>query len=261
MKLEERIEYLQMKKRHRRVLLPWYKKWWGISLLTAISIILVFVISFALLIIRLIKNPLEMASFLNPNYLDQITQNIEPDEFRIKLVEGPANYYLGTSTPLTTIVVFSDFTCPYCKKSAYTISELALKYEDSVKIIIRDLPVLTEGSLELALAARCAGEQGKYWTMYYQLFDKQGNFSSADLKSLAQSAGVSDLDKFSQCLSSEKYKNDVVKDFSDAQYLEVSGTPAWFIDGYSAGEGAIPTEAWSSFLDLKAKEKQEKVIE
>jgi len=258
MKLEERIEYLQMKKRHRKVLRPWYKKWWGVSLLTLLGLILIFVTSFALLIIRLIKNPLEMATFLNPDYISQMTANIEPDENRIRLVEGPATYYLGSETPLATIVVFSDFTCPHCKTSANTIFELASKYEDSVKIIIRDFPVLTEGSLELALAARCAGEQGKYFTMYYQLFNKQGAFSNSDLSSLANSAGVKDLDKFSQCLSSEKYKNDVVKDFSDAQYLKVTGTPSWFIDGYSAGEGAVPVEAWSAFIEEKIKEKQEK---
>lgn len=255
MKLEERIEYLKMKKRQKKLFCPWYKKWWGVSLLTLAGFILIFIISFSLLIWRLVKNPEELAAFLSADNLNQLTVNSAPDEARIKLVEGSNHYYLGSDNPVTTIVIFSDFSCPYCKKAAYTISELAVKYNDSIKIIVRDFPVLTEGSYQLSLAARCAGEQGKYFTMYHKLFDKQGTFSTSDLSSLATSAGVSDIKTFSECLSSEKYKTDIAKDFSDGQYLEITGTPAWFIDGYKAGEGAIPVEAWSSFIEETLKEK------
>lgn len=250
MKLEERIEYLEMKKRHKKVLRPWYKKWWGIALLVLAGFILISVISFALLLNRLIKNPTEMANFLNAGAVPEISSSSSmTKEMRIKLTEGSAEYYLGSKTASTTIVLFSDFSCVYCKKAAFTISELAVRYGDRVKIIVRDFPILSEGSVELAIAARCAGEQGKYWTMYYQLFDKQGTFSSSELSSLASSAGVTDLEKFSQCLSLEKYKNDIIKDFSDGQYLKISATPAWLINGFNAGEGAIPTEAWIEFID------------
>lgn len=248
MKLEERIEYLEMKKRHKKVLRPWYKKWWGVLLLSLAVIILISVISFAFLINRLIKNPMEMAMVLNPDYLTEMEGLSMSNESRMTLVEGPALYYLGTSDPLVTITVFLDFSCPYCKQSSQVISQLVSEYKDEIKIIVRDFPVISEGSIELALAARCAGEQGRYWNMFYQLFDKQGNFSSSELSSLARLAGVPDLDKFSQCLSSEKYKKDIAKDFSDAQFLGVSATPAWFADGYSIGEGAIPFEDWSIFL-------------
>jgi len=251
MKLDERIEYLIRKGNSKKEKSRWYKKWWVILLLSLASLILIYVLSLIFLVNRLAKNPSDLNSFLQSKNLLNLENNLSPssEQVNVKIVEGVNNYFIGSSDPIITLVVFSDFNCPYCQKSAETVANLAVKYGSKVKIIARDYPVIGENSLELSMATRCAGEQGKYWPMYYKLFELQGQFTLADLGSIAQLISINDLDKFSKCLSEEKYKNDIIKDASDAQFLKIEGTPAWFINGEKAGEGSIPFEAWSNFFD------------
>ncbi len=251
MSLDNRIEYLINKGSNKRKKSRWYKKWWVIVLIIIVSLFLIYIISLVFLVNRLAKNPADLGNFLNSRNLLNIGENISStsDQVNIKIIEGEFNYYIGSNDPIITIVVFSDFNCPYCKSTADTVANLAVKYGDKIKIIMRDYPVIGENSLELALASRCAGEQDKYWPMYYKLFELQGEFTSADLVSIAQIISVNDINKFSQCLSEEKYRNDIIKDASDAQFLKIEGTPAWFINGEKAGEGSIPFEAWTKFFD------------
>lgn len=251
MSLDNRIEYLIKKGKNNKSRSRWYKKWWVIILLLMASAILIYIISLFFLVNRLAKNPADLGNFLNSRNLLNLGENIAStsEQVNIKIIEGESNYFIGSDNPIITVVVFSDFNCPYCKSAADTVANLAIKYGDKIKIIMRDYPVIGENSLELALASRCAGEQGKYWPMYYKLFELQGQFSSTDLTSIAQTISVNNINKFSQCLTEEKYKVNIVKDASDAQFLKVEGTPAWFINGEKAGEGNIPFAAWTKFFD------------
>jgi predicted DsbA family dithiol-disulfide isomerase len=248
MSIDDRIEKLKLKGFQLRKNRPWYKKWWGILILSLLSIFLIYSISFFLLVLKIKSNPNNFTDIMSSFSFAEKT-NIENKEINLNIIEGVATNFLGSSTPISTIVVFSDFNCPYCKKSSETISMLALKYGQDIKIIVRDFPVLDESSIEFSLAAHCAGEQDKYWPMFFKLFEMQGKIDSSNLLEIAFNIGVPDLNKFASCFDNEKYKNKIAKDFSDAQFLKISGTPAWFIDGMSASEGAIPFEAWSSFLD------------
>ncbi|MDD3711539.1 MAG: thioredoxin domain-containing protein, partial [Patescibacteria group bacterium] len=149
----------------------------------------------------------------------------------------------------------SDFSCPYCKQSSETITALAVKYGQKLKIIVRDFPILSDDSINLAMVARCAGEQDKYWPMYYKLFELQKDYKELGIGNIIQSVGISDIDKFYNCLDNKKYLNDILKDASDAQFLKIGGTPAWFLNGSKVGEGAIPLATWVSFLDENLKDK------
>jgi protein-disulfide isomerase len=162
--------------------------------------------------------------------------------------EVPAgnNFFLGTSSPRLTVVEFSDFACPYCRDSYAVVREMSLKYKNSIKIIYRDYP-LHENSVELALAARCAGEQGLFWPMYDKLFSRQEKFSTSSLPDLAVSVGA-DAKKFSGCLKEKKYLSSVKKDYSDGQSLGIRGTPTFFFNGYRA-EGEIPKDKFEQIIN------------
>lgn len=124
-----------------------------------------------------------------------------------------------------------------------------LKVKDKIKIIVRDYPIISEDSADLAMGAWCAGEQGKYWPMYYKLFELQGTFSVSNLSLVAKEAGVTDINKFSDCLYNQKYLNNIKKDFSDGQYLEITGTPNWYINGIKISSGYISFDNWATLLD------------
>lgn len=169
----------------------------------------------------------------------QVANTQTYDEKTKKLIEGENNPSFGATNPKVTIVQFSDFACPFCKTSFPALREIGLKNQENVKIIFRDWPG-HEFSLPLALAAYCAGEQGKFWEMHDKLFQNQSDTFGNDknqLATLAQQLGMYNQD-FQTCFDSQKYLPQIKKNFIDSVVLGVAGTPTWFING-SKIEGAL----------------------
>lgn len=221
---------------------PWYKKWWGILIIIIGTLILINVIAFGFYVYSIMQD-IKSGNTINPA---QIIEYSDLDAEMLKTIEGENNYWIGSANPKITIVEFSDFACPYCQESFSKIREISLKYKDKVKIIYRDFPLHTE-SPDLALAARCAGEQGLFWLMHDKLFQNQGIKETNDIIELANQIGV-DISRFNNCLNSNKYIKQIQKDLSDGQKLEVTGTPTWFINGYKI-EGNVPYSVWEEIIE------------
>lgn len=217
---------------------PWYKKWWGILLIMPATFILIIMIASGFYIFDEIKK-IKSGEFQNQEIINQISGG--QNQYN---AEGENNYWTGAAKPKITIVEFADFSCAYCEKSFTTIREIGLKYKNDVKIIFRDYP-LQEHSLDLAMAARCAGEQGLFWLMHDKLFQNQGIYEKNDLINLVKQVGA-DVNKFNSCVTNQKYLSQIQKDFDDAQELDITGTPTWFINGYKI-EGDIP---YKIFVDI-----------
>jgi predicted DsbA family dithiol-disulfide isomerase len=255
MSVEDRIEYLRAKGENKKVKKKkWYKRWWAILLFVLLSLLLIFFLSFSLLLYRLINNPEEMIVVLRKNnLLNEVNNEIEISEGERFLVEGRGDHSIGAEDPQFTITIFSDFSCPFCKESANILAELIYKYGDKIKIISRDIPILGDESVNLSMAAMCAGEQDLYWQMYFVLFEGQESFSAEMIIAAAKYIGIKDLDQFVDCFEERRFINLISKNISDAQFLGVSGTPAWFLDGYLVAEGVPPVEDWIEFLDTYLK--------
>lgn len=223
----------------------WYKKWWGILAISALTIILALIVALGFYILDLAK---KIKSGNMPTDL-LLSQNINQENYKIALGNND-NYWFGSANPQVTIVEFADFSCPFCQKSYLTIREISIKYKNNVKIIFRDFPVRDESSMTLAMAARCAGEQGLFWAMHDKLFQFQkseGIYSNADLINLVKQIGA-DTEKFKTCLEAEKYLTPIQKDFSDGELLGIKGTPTWFINGYMLS-GDIPLNTWEQIIN------------
>jgi protein-disulfide isomerase len=182
------------------------------------------------------------------------TKPAAPQQISGQKYEIPSgnNYWLGTTTPRLTIVEFADFACPYCHNFYYNAREMGIKYGNSVKIIFRDFP-LHNDSLDLAMAARCAGEQkllssreGLFWPMHDKLFENQGQFATTSLPDLAVSIGA-DANLFKNCFDSKKYLADIKKDYLTGVDLGVSGTPTFFFNGYKLA-GEIPKDKFEEII-------------
>jgi predicted DsbA family dithiol-disulfide isomerase len=115
-----------------------------------------------------------------------------------------------------TIVEFSDFHCPFCKRVAPTLAQIETQYGDKVKLIFRDFPIdqLHPGAREAHETARCASEQGKFWAYHDALFANTPKTSPEQLKASAQEVGL-DLPAFEQCVSSGKYQTTVQQDVEE----------------------------------------------
>ena len=178
------------------------------------------------------------------------------------LADGGAS--LGDPAAPVTIVEFSDFQCPFCGKFFKTVEPL-LKEEyiktGKVRFVYRDFafldgfPGVPEGQLEshwAAMAARCAGDQGKFWEYHDYLFnhqagENQGAFAKANLKKFASALGLNPS-QFNACLDNDKYKAAVEKDVSDGRLAGVNGTPGTFVDGELIS-GAVPYEEFKVAID------------
>lgn len=226
MSLTDRIKYAEMKARHEKHFRSWYKKWWGILIIVISALILVVLISSAFYVYNEVKR---IQAEKSTGSLAEQRQAYE------NLIAGPGGYTTGSLDAKITLIEFTDFACPFCQQSATEIRSLINQYQNNIKLVIRDYPI-HDTSINLALAARCAGEQGKYWEAYDSIFLNQDNLKDAttieaDLLSWAEALPL-DIEKFKTCFTERRYVDLIKRDYDDGNKLQIQGTPTWFINNY-----------------------------
>ncbi len=163
---------------------------------------------------------------------------------------------IGSANAPITIIEFSDFECPYCGRFFdETLPQIKTDYVDTgkVKIVYRDFPLqFHPEAMPAALAADCAGEQGKYYEYHNKLFENQDSLGVANFKAWASELGLNTV-QFNSCLDTQKYANEINKDTQDGINAGVSGTPTFFIgnpvNGYVKVVGAQPYSVIRSVID------------
>ncbi len=216
----------------------WYKTRWGV-VFVFVSIIL---LSLAVIIGSLVVKELRDAN-------DPSKVTISIDRFEVATKD---NYWIGSSNPKVTIIEFGDFSCEMCGMAFPTIREVVAKYKSDVKFVFKDFPVVSDVSPLLAMAARCAGEQGLFWTMYDKLFINQGVASAEKLAEIAKQSGA-DEQRFAACLEKQTYLKNIQDDYSEGEALGIEGTPTWFINGYKV-EGVIPLKGFEDMIERLKRE-------
>lgn len=201
------------------------------------------------------------------NELRQIRQLLEkqakpaepskPSDIKLDLRNTPM---LGAKEAPLTIVEFTDYQCPFCQRfHQQTYAELKKNYIDTgkVRFYSRDLPLdsLHPNATRAAQAARCAGDQGKFWDIREIM---SAHPDQLDMNSLVADAQQLKLDvpKFKSCVETEKYKNEVQSDVLEAMKIGADGTPAFVIgkstpDGVD-GEMLVGAQPYAMF-DMKLK--------
>ncbi len=141
--------------------------------------------------------------------------------------------YLGEKTAPVTLIEFSDYQCPYCKRNATTVMpELQKTYIDTGKLrfVMREMPIpnLHPRAEAAAVAVLCAGDQGNYWGMHDALFNDQKANKDEDFKAMANSIGL-DATAFDSCVTSKKFDAQIKADQAEGQKLGISGTPSFVL--------------------------------
>jgi protein-disulfide isomerase len=137
-----------------------------------------------------------------------------------------------------TLMEFSDYQCPFCKRHAdNTLSQIEKEYIATGKLryVFRDFPLesIHPQAAKAAEAAHCAGDQSKYWEMHDRLFAYQQNLDPERLMEHAWALGL-EAEPFKKCLNSGKYTERVHNDIAEGTKLRVSGTPTLLL-GVSEG--------------------------
>jgi len=156
---------------------------------------------------------------------------------------------LGPATAKVTIVAFSDYECPFCKRAEGTVEQVISTYGDKIRYVHRDYPLpFHKHARGAAESARCAGAQGKFWEMNHALF-KAEDLSPEKIAEIATGLGL-DKAALDACVSSGKFKAMVDEDMAAGGEAGVNGTPAFFINGRMLS-GAQPFERFKALIDAE----------
>ena len=168
----------------------------------------------------------------------------------------------GKADAPLTLIEYSDFTCGYCLKFfKETLPKLQATYIDTgkVRFVYRDYPRADRGvGVEAAVAARCAGAQGRYWAMHDRLFGEGVRLDSGSFKSAAKSMGL-DQTEFGKCFDERRHLESIFQDRREANRWGFHGTPGFIlmqtVEGATekvpavAIPGAFPFDAFAEEID------------
>ncbi|MBK8214651.1 MAG: thioredoxin domain-containing protein [Myxococcales bacterium] len=191
------------------------------------------------------------ASFKAPRD-DDDDEPVDTATYKVPVDGSPAR---GPKTALVTLVEFSDFECPFCKRIEGTLQQLRTIYGDKLRIVWKDMPLpFHKRALPAALAAREAraqkGDAG-FWDMHDRLFDAQPKLEDPDLLAAAKAAGLDEA-KMKRALAQGTHKKAVFADEDAGDDVDAAGTPHFFVNGRRL-MGAQPLDKFRELIDVELK--------
>lgn len=157
-------------------------------------------------------------------------------------------FSLGPEDATVTVIEFSDYLCPACRKAHEVTGKVKEIYKGRIRWVFKDLPLrMHKWAEKAAEAARCAGEQEKFWEYQDVLFASQDELNPNRLKQHAAELGLQ-TNKFDECLDSGKYQSAVKEDVEAARKAGINSTPTFVINGVPS-PGAPSLEKLQDLID------------
>lgn len=154
------------------------------------------------------------------------------------LINTPTDYSIGPADASVTVVEFFDYRCGFCKRSTEWAMGLSEAYDGQVRVVFKELPILSAESEKAALAALASGKQDKYFEAHVALMelDNASGFDTEAINKAAESAGV-DIARMRADMDSVEVQRQLAEMRSLARTLDITGTPT-FVVGTSQIPGA-----------------------
>jgi protein-disulfide isomerase len=176
----------------------------------------------------------------------------------VRLALAPWEPALGSATAPLTMVEFTDYQCPYCRRfQAEVWPKLKRNYIDTGKLrfIARDLPLeIHAAAAPAAEAAHCANEQGKFWDMHAALLGGAADLGSGGIDRRARALGL-DMGRFDECVAHQRYSGLIAAHAKEADAAGINGTPGFVVGRVAHGEltgvrveGAVPYDDFGELL-------------
>jgi protein-disulfide isomerase len=157
-------------------------------------------------------------------------------------------YSLGRSDAPLTMLEFTDYQCPFCRRFQAETWPL-------LRFIVRDLPLQFHSAARPAAeAAHCAGEQGKFWEMHHALLTGDDPLANGGIERRAKALGL-DTERLQTCMKANRYESAIARNIAAADALDIHGTPSFVIGRMANGglegqlvDGAQPYDEFDAAL-------------
>lgn len=173
---------------------------------------------------------------------------------RHAIEKAPDQYTIGPEDAGISMVMFIDYSCPYCK-DVYEKVKTAVKQDGDVKVILQILPVMGQESERLARVAYAAGEQGRFLKVHEAFLHHYGPIEEQNLKAMAEDMGL-DFDKWMRDSETENVRKRVANNVIRAKKLNTFATPSFVIEKivFIPSEAAPEVEDFTSlFVEARNK--------
>ncbi len=184
-----------------------------------------------------------------------VDTTVDPAKAVMAKINLQGEPFKGAKDAKVTIVEYSEFQCPFCKRGFDTIENQVLKqYEGKVKFYFKSFPLpFHPWAMPASIAAECAKTQKPeaFWKIYESLFQHQSEINPQNVKDKAteylKDTGI-DMAKWTTCFDTKETATKVNKEHDEGAALGVTGTPAFFINGRML-VGAQPFEQFKNVID------------
>lgn len=160
--------------------------------------------------------------------LDALETRVSAERWR-EVANDPRDFSIGPANASVTIVEFFDYRCPYCAAAYEWVREI-IRTRSDVRLVLKELPVLGEGSFEAARASLAAMPQGRYWEFHRALITYTGELNPAAVDRLARQAGI-DVARMRRAMGGVEIQAYLAEIRAQAVEYQFNGTPGFVING------------------------------
>jgi protein-disulfide isomerase len=187
-------------------------------------------------VVRILGNPIflllaavviGLGAYSYEHWARQAHQEATVGEFAKQVFHAPSSFVAGNKDGDVSVVVFSDYNCPDCKKGAPDIAEL-IASDPKVRLVIKELPVLGADSESVARLVLAAKKQGKYLELHDALFSEPGRMNRNRALRIAKGLGI-DRAKLDKDSDNRTVSNTLAENRRLARRLGIKGVPFYLV--------------------------------
>lgn len=172
-------------------------------------------------------------------------------------VDAPDFRRRGPAAAKISIVEFSDFQCPACRYAENSLKQVFALYGDNIRFTFKHFPLrMHEWAKPGAVAAECAGRQGKFWEYHDALYDHQDEWTNPKADDFLLGYALKtklDLKAWNACRQDPSAAAAVAADQKDGDNAWVGSTPTFFVNGRRFVGGKQLAEVGTLFMDRELK--------
>lgn len=160
----------------------------------------------------------------------------------------------GPQKAKITVVEYSDFQCPYCRRGYQTVEELRKKYGEKMRFIYKHLPLPMHPQAMPAaryMEAAALQSKDKAWEFHDKMFENQDKLSEEFYLATGKELGL-DIERLKKDAASEKVQKKIAGDIAEADKFKISGTPGFLVNGIPL-RGAYPAPAFIEIIEKTTK--------